>query len=311
MKSRVSRISRMSFLCAGTVLAFGAFTVAPDAHERAQQVVAGTMQDACDRMAGSPYDQSRNPAYAPVGLDSIAPDAVTACKVAFEASGNPRFAFQLGRALNRTDAADQAMAAYETAANADYAAAKVNLGMLLGRLGDSNREFEMYRQAAEAGNTLAAYNLGVAYRDGIGTERDGKQALHWFETAAAAGDSTAAFNIGSMYDEGELVAEDNQMAIAWYDLAAKRGNADAMINLGLMYETGEGIPVNREAAARLYAQAAATGDTFGALKLQELQQAGVTLPEQHPAPAVTENGGIDTLVLQEGDVAVPSSLIEI
>ncbi|MBT9372065.1 tetratricopeptide repeat protein [Rhizobium sp. CSW-27] len=301
----------MSRLCAGTALVLGVLTVAPDARERAKHVVANTMQEACDRMAGSPYDQNRNLAYAPVGLEDIAPDAVSACTLAFEASGNPRFAFQLGRALNRTDAADQAMAAYETAAKADYAAAKVNLGMLLGRIGDSDREFEMYRQAALAGNVLASYNLGVAYRDGIGTGRDGAQAMHWFETAALAGDSTAAFNIGAMYDEGELVAEDNQMAIAWYDLAAKRGNADAMINLGLMYEAGEGIRPNREAAAELYAQAAAEGDTFGALKLQEMQQAGVRLPDEHPAPEVATSGGLDMLVLQPDDIQLPSGLIEI
>src|SRR5690606_26341015 len=115
-------------------------------------------------------------------------------------TGNPRFAYQLGRALNKVEEIDQAMSAFEAAAKADYPAAKVNFGMLLGRLGDHATEFRMYDEAAHGGNTLAAYNLGVAYRDGLGTDTDVGKALYWFEKAAAAGDDTAAFNIAVIYD---------------------------------------------------------------------------------------------------------------
>jgi uncharacterized protein len=313
MNARSSQIRNFASVCVGTVVVLGALTVAPNAREPAQVVLAAAMQDQCDRMAGSPYDQNRNMAYAPVGIEEIDTQAVTACRIAFESTHNPRFAYQLGRALNKTQAADQAMTAYETAVNADYSAAKVNFGMLLGRLGDTTREFTMYSEAAAAGNVLASYNLGVAYRDGLGTDKNGTEALNWFEKAAAGGDDTAAFNIGAMYDEGDLVPEDNQLAIAWYDIAAKRGNADAMINLGLMYQAGEGIAANPQAAAEMYAQAAATGDTFGALKLKEMQDAGVV---PAPAPNVASNGaapnnGLDMLVLQEGDVEIPSSLLSI
>ncbi|MBP2548183.1 TPR repeat protein [Neorhizobium galegae] len=313
MNARSSHVRIIAKLCAGTAVALAALTVAPNAREPAPVVLASVMQDQCDRMAGSPYDQNRNTAYAPVGIEEIDTEAVTACRIAFEATHNPRFAYQLGRALNRTQEADQAMTAYETAVNADYSAAKVNFGMLMGRMGDTSTEFKMYSEAAATGNVLAAYNLGVAYRDGLGTDKNGEKALSWFEKAAAGGDSTAAFNIGAMYDEGDLVAEDNQLAIAWYDIAAKRGNADAMINLGLMYQAGEGIAANPQAAAEMYAEAAAAGDSFGALKLKEMQDAGV-VPAPAPDVATTDHtpkGGIDMLVLQEGDVEIPSTLLSI
>ncbi|MCO5732583.1 tetratricopeptide repeat protein [Rhizobium sp. SSA_523] len=308
MNSRSSQqLTSFACLCAGTILTLSALTVAPQAREPAQTVAVKEMQDQCDRLAGSPFDRDRNPAYSPVAINEVDASAATACRVAFEATKNPRFAFQLGRALNNSEQADAAMQAYETAANSNYAAAKVNLGMLMGRLGDNEAEFKMYSEAAAEGNILAAYNLGVAYRDGLGTQLDVNKALKWFETAAAAGDSTAAFNIGVIYDEGKLLVEDNQMAIAWYDVAAKGGSKDAMINLGLMYEGGEGIPVNRQVAAELYAQAAAAGDTFGATKLQQLQQAGIA---PAPAPEISSllPDGFQMLVLAPNEVESPSKL---
>lgn len=311
MNIRSSRVTTIAFLCTGTVFALGAANAAPKAVEPSTTILAAQMQDQCDRMAGSPFDLNRNPAYAPVGMDEVDATAATACRIAYETTGNPRYAFQLGRALNKAEQAEQAMTAYETAVKGNYPAAKVNLGMLLGRIGNREAEFTMYKEAAEAGNRLAAYNLGVSYRDGIGTQADATQAIHWFEEAAAAGDMTAAFNIGVIYDEGNQVAEDNQMAIAWYDVAAKGGNKDAMINLGLMYEAGEGIRPNREAAATLYAQAAALGDEFGASKLEQLQQAGVHLPEPSAPEMSSLPQGFDMLVLAPNEVEIPSTLKDI
>lgn len=310
MKMRSSKIRILASVCAGSVFALTTLTSHLNAKEAVPVSLSMKMQEQCDRMAGSPYDLNRNPAYAPVSIEQIDAAAVSACSAAYQETNNPRFAYQLGRALNKTEQADAAMSAYEKAVNANYSAAKVNLGMLLGRLGDQVSEFKMYSQAAEAGNVLAAYNLGVAYRDGLGTKPDAAKSVHWFEFAAAHGDDTAAFNLGAIYDEGKLVPEDNQMAIAWYDVAAKRGNTDAMINLGLMYEAGEGIPANPQRAAELFADAATHGDTFGAQKLLEMQQAGL-LPKDmpHEAPQVAQTEGLDMLVLQEGDVAIPSSLI--
>ncbi len=304
MKSRASKVNKGFALAAGTAVALCALTVSPGARERANSGLAAAMQADCDRMAGSPHDQQRNGQFAPVGMDSIEYGAVDACRIAFEATGNPRFAYQLGRALNKSQEADQAMSAYEVAVQADYAAAKVNFGMLMGRLGDEQAEFRFYKEAAEGGNVLAAYNLGVAFRDGLGVEPDVNKALEWFEKAASEGDDTAAFNIAAIYDEGDLVPQDDQTAIAWYDLAAQRGNTDAMINLGLMYEAGEGIEANIVKAADMYRQAAEKGDAFGAYKFLQMQEVGVV-----PAPAdPSDREGFKSLVLKPGDTETPATV---
>ncbi len=297
MASSAFKVNKAFALLTGTAAALCALTVSPGAEERATLQLASAMQADCDRMAGSPYDQQRNSQFSPVGIAEIDGAAVDACRVAFETSGNPRFAYQLGRALNKTQQADQAMSAYNAAVQANYPAAKVNFGMLMGRLGDERAEFQLYTEAAQGGNVLAAYNLGVAYRDGLGTQKDVNKALRWFEKAAAEGDDTAAFNIGAIYDEGQLVPADDQTAIAWYDLAAQRGNKDAMINLGLMFEAGEGIEANTQKAAEMYRQAAEKGDLFGAYKFMQMQELGVVPAPSNPAMAE----GANSLVLKPGD----------
>jgi len=303
MKSRTSKVNRGFAVATGAAVALCALTVSPGAQERASLTLASAMQIECDRLAGSPYDQQRNGEFAPVNIAEIGGGAVESCRMAFEATGNPRFAYQLGRALNKDDQPDQAMSAYDTAVKDGYAAAMVNYGMLMGRLGDEQAEFGLYQQAATNGNVLAAYNLGVAYRDGLGTQPNADKALQWFEKAAAGGDDTAAFNIGAIYDEGQLVPADDQTAIAWYDLAAQRGNTDAMINLGIMYETGEGIAASAEKAADMYRQAAEKGDVFGAYKYMQFQELGVV-----PAPSQEGVEGVNSLVLKQGDMETPAKI---
>ncbi len=238
---------------------------------------AGTLsiEEQCDAHAGSRHDQTRNAAFAPVALGDIAiGPALSACREAYNAGGGPRMAFQLGRALERAGQELQAMTLYAEAASRGHTVVMVNYGGMLGRRGDPAGEFNHYRKAAELGDRLGAYNLAVAYRDGIGTGVDGEAAARWFDKAAAAGDETAAFNLGVLLDDGSLVEEDKARAAAFYRLAAEGGNVDAMINLGLMLEAGEGVAQDLPVAAGYFRRAAERGDSYGKLKLGLMQQSG-------------------------------------
>lgn len=241
----------------------------------AAQAGSLAIQDQCDAAAGSRYDRMRNTAFAPVALEDIKiGPALSACREAYNAGGGARMAFQLARALERAGQDLEAMKLYAEASALGHTVAMVNYGGMLGKRGDAISEFNHYKKAAELGDLLGAYNLGVAYRDGIGTAVDGAEAARWFDKAAAGGDETAAFNLGVLLDDGSLVPEDNARAVAFYRLAADGGNVDAMINLGLMLETGEGVPQDLSAAAGYFRQAADLGDSFGKLKLGLMQQSG-------------------------------------
>jgi TPR repeat protein len=85
-------------------------------------------------------------------------------------------------------------------------AAKTQQGLMLVKGEGVERNLELARQyyleAAEAGYSVAQYNLGSFYLNGLGVERDYAQALHWFQLAANQGDCDGQFNVAYMYDRG-------------------------------------------------------------------------------------------------------------
>ena len=80
------------------------------------------------------------------------------------------------------------------------------------------------------------------YTQGKGVPRDYAQALVWYRKAADQGDALAQFSLGLVYDNGQGVPQDFAQAVVWYRKAADQGEARAQINLGVMYEKGQGVP---------------------------------------------------------------------
>ncbi|WP_455273091.1 tetratricopeptide repeat protein [Rhizobium herbae] len=224
--------------------------------------------DQCDAEAGSEHDLQRNMAFRPVATEDIRIGiALSACREAYNQGSGPRQTFELARVLHAAGQRGQAMAMLEKAAEGNHAVAMVNYAVMLGERGDHAAEFALYQKAAATGNILAAYNLGVAYRDGIGTSANGELAAQWFERASVAKDNLGAFNLAVMLDEGTQIPEDNRKAAQFYKLAADRGNIYAMVNLGLMLESGEGMAADAAAATVMFAKAAAKGDAFAQGKI--------------------------------------------
>ena len=62
--------------------------------------------------------------------------------------------------------------------------------------------------------------------------QDDAEAAKWSRKAAEQGDSMAQFNLGLMYDNGRGVPQDNTEAAKWYRKAAEQGYANAQFNLG-------------------------------------------------------------------------------
>lgn len=225
----------------------------------------------CDREAGSIFDLQRNPAFPAVATEDIKIGiALSACREAYNQKAGARIEFQLARVLDKAGQKIQSRRILGEAAEHGHALAMTNYAVLVGEQGDTATEFALNQKAAAAGNVLAAYNLGVSYRDGMGTPVNGQLAIEWFERASRAGDDVAAFNLAVILDEGKLVPEDNRKAAQFYRLAASRGNVDAMVNLGLMLENGEGITKDIPAAREIFRKAAGQGDAFAEQKLAEL-----------------------------------------
>jgi len=266
MKNEASkRISVVNaiLLAAVSLLSIAAITL-PSAHAASPLPPA----DQCDAEAGSEHDLQRNMAFRPVATEDIRIGiALSACREAYNQGSGPRQTFELARVLHAAGQRGQAMAMLEKAVEGNHAVAMVNYAVMIGERGDHATEFALYQKAAATGNILAAYNLGVAYRDGVGTAANGKLAAQWFERASVAKDNLGAFNLAVMLDEGTQIPEDNQRAARFYKLAADRGNVDAMVNLGLMLESGEGMVADSAAADAMFAKAAEKGDAFAQSKI--------------------------------------------
>jgi TPR repeat protein len=56
---------------------------------------------------------------------------------------------------------------------------------------DDAEAIRWFRKAAEQGNALAQFNIGVSYSKGKGVPRDLRQARLWMQKAAAGGNDDA------------------------------------------------------------------------------------------------------------------------
>jgi len=198
----------------------------------------------CDRLTASSDDPDRPAAIAPVTSDQIkTADAIAACMKALEdRPGDARIKFQLARALLREGER------LELAAR-------------------------LFREAGEAGHTVAMSHLGYLYSAGRGVPRKDEQAVRWFRRAAEAGSSYAMNNLGVLLSKGRGIKRNYQEAFRWYRRAAEVGNPDAMNNLGFMLNNGLGVPRNVDEARYWYRKAAELGHHLARENLAELAAA--------------------------------------
>lgn len=113
-----------------------------------------------------------------------------------------------------------------------------------------------FRAAAEKGDTNCQYNLALMYEQGIGVEKDAKQAVAWYRKSAEQGNSNAQFNLGVLYENGRGTAVDFAKSNQWYRKAAVQGDALAIGNLGMLYLRGDGVKTNKVAGVALLLQSA-------------------------------------------------------
>ncbi len=80
-----------------------------------------------------------------------------------------------------------------------------------------------YQMAAESGNALAEYQLGRAFSNGLGVEKNESEAMAHYKKAADHGRADAQFELGNAYANGTGVAPDNGEAYFWLSLVAQQG----------------------------------------------------------------------------------------
>ena len=102
-----------------------------------------------------------------------------------------------------------------------------------------NKALEYFSKAAEMGRADAAYNLGIMYEFGIGTDLDREKSINWYKKSADLGCLTAKFNLAKIYEYGDSEGTDDPSTLAYrnhdeavrlFEIVAESGDEDEIEN---------------------------------------------------------------------------------
>lgn len=146
---------------------------------------------------------------------------------------------------------------------------------------DYAEAMKWYKQAAEAGNANATYNVGYLYFNGQGVAQDYGEAMKWFKRAADMDYAWAMDFVGYMYQYGYGTAQDYAEAMKWYKLAADGGNDTAMFNVGNFYYRGYGVNQDYGKAMSWFQRAAGAGNTTAKNFMGYMYQYGLGVAQDY------------------------------
>ena len=88
---------------------------------------------------------------------------------------------------------------------------------------------------ASNGDSVAQYNLGLLYRDGLGVEKNPKVALSWFYLAAQQRHMLSNFAIAKLFEKYKYLADRTKGRLHFLKEAAFLGHAIAPLEIGNFY----------------------------------------------------------------------------
>ena len=134
------------------------------------------------------------------------------------------------------------------------------------------------RRLWEDGYSIAAHQLGKAYRDGLGSQVDREAAVEWFRKSAEAGNDCSAYALGKLLlEQGKF-----SQARSWLQKAATQNNQYAQYRLGKLLLIGANdVPKDTDAAIRHLKDSAAQGNQFAQYTLGKLYLLGHEVKTDH------------------------------
>ncbi len=112
--------------------------------------------------------------------------------------------------------------------------------------------FAYLQKAANQGNALAQYHVGLCYHKGKGVDKDSEKALAFFNLSADQKEPRAFHGLG-------LCATDPTVASVWYFIGAEKGDLECLNSLAGCYMRGEGVQKCEKQGIRYYRMASIKG----------------------------------------------------
>ena len=113
---------------------------------------------------------------------------------------------------------------------------------------EKKKAFKMFMQAAEHGYPNAIHQVGVMYRDGIGTQRDLKKMEEYLNKSAEMGFMPSIVLLADVYTQGKLLPKNDTKSLEFVIRASELGNVGFMYRLAIMFRDGIGTEKNMEKA---------------------------------------------------------------
>ncbi len=135
------------------------------------------------------------------------------------------------------------------------------------------------KKAAEQGNAIAQFKLGIAYEFGNGVVEDKLEAVKWYQKSAEQGNAFAQYLLGRNYYFGDGVPKDEEKAVFWFRKSAEHNFPDAQFFLGKAYREGNGVPKDKAEGLRWWIKAAEGGGDYPQFFLGKAYSDGDGVPK--------------------------------
>jgi len=155
---------------------------------------------------------------------------------------------------------EKAMQLLKKSANLGHAEAQYEMADVLRAKGNPTEALHWDQLAAGQNWPKSQYNLGVCFRDGIGTPVNPERAFYWYRKAAENGVTEAKLSLAICCLLGNGTEQDFPKAIHWLKQASDDGNAEARMRLGVAYMEGIGCTMNKTRGRSLIREAAEMGN---------------------------------------------------
>ncbi len=120
---------------------------------------------------------------------------------------------------------------YKRAIQANHQTSKGLLGAMhlfgIGLEVNRSNGIRLLREAGNNGSPIAAFSMGIAYRQGIGVEVDEQKTIYWMQKSADGGYAQSQFYMGMCYHRGDFVNQDFQKSLTFLRLSAAQNFAEA------------------------------------------------------------------------------------
>lgn len=131
------------------------------------------------------------------------------------------------------------------------------------------RAFDIIKEVAETDSDAYAMNvLGLLYMEGLGIEKDGKQAVYWLDRAGKNGFCDAYHNLGIIYKLGKCGEKQNFTSAYEYFLkGALNGSNNCRYDVGFMLYKGLGCKQDYAKAIEFFQTASGNGNIYATYML--------------------------------------------